>query len=284
MQKNAEAHDHTLRYTNSEIKKIRKAQYIYNSAVHPETKEPIARYMRMSSYAIASVPITMGMVLSAPTTFNIVLWQWVNQTYSAGVNYSNRNASSKLTTKELFTAYSLACASSISVGLGIKKILEPYSTLFKGPRKLFLTFLITIAAVGSANFFNLMVMRSKEMRDGIMLKDHEGTEHGKSRTIGKKAVISTALTRVLMPVPAVIIPTLSVYYLQRHKLMPKNKYAKLGLEMAIFFAVLSIAPPLACAVFKQTATAKVSSLEPEFHHVKDSSGTLIRELYYNKGL
>ena len=108
--------------------------------------------------------------------FNIVFWQWANQTLSAGMNYSNRSASGSLDAKGIAGAYSAAVTSSICVGLGMKKLLTPLSNKVKGPGKLFVNFLISLSAVGSAGFLNLLVMRSKEMKDGIMLTDHEGKE------------------------------------------------------------------------------------------------------------
>jgi len=43
------------------------------------------------------MPIAFGMIITAPTPFNTVLWQWINQTYNAALNYGNRNASSNYT-------------------------------------------------------------------------------------------------------------------------------------------------------------------------------------------
>lgn len=71
----------------------------------------------------------------------------------------------------------------------MRKLLNPFATLFTGPKQLFFNFLISFAAVGTANFANCLMMRSKEMKEGIMLRDHEGTEVGKSQIIGKKAVL-----------------------------------------------------------------------------------------------
>lgn len=97
-----------------------------------------------------SVPVLFGMILSKPTTFNIVFWQWANQTYSAGVNYANRNMSGSLNTQKLLTAYSVAVMTSISIGLGMKKLFAPLLKNSHGPNQLFANFFITLAAVGSA--------------------------------------------------------------------------------------------------------------------------------------
>ena len=53
-----------------------------------------------------------------------MFWQWVNQTYNAGLNFGNRNASSPQTTADLATAYGLACTVSISVALSLRKVAD----------------------------------------------------------------------------------------------------------------------------------------------------------------
>lgn len=95
-------------YSEDEIKKLHRAKNIVSSAVHPETDEYIPRIMRMCAYAPMSIPTLFGFILSKPTTFNIVFWQWANQTLSAGMNYSNRSASSSLDAKGIAAAYTAA--------------------------------------------------------------------------------------------------------------------------------------------------------------------------------
>lgn len=274
----------TLFYTPERIAQIRRAQNIVGSAVHPDTNEYVPRVMRMCSYATISIPVLFGMILSKTTTFNIVFWQWANQTYSAGVNYANRNASSSLDAKGLLMAYGAAVSSSIGIGLGMRKLLSPISRSMTGPGQFFVNFLISLSAVGSAGCLNLLIMRSEEIKKGIMLVDKEGVERGKSKIIGKEAVVNTALTRFLMPVPPLLLPTLAFYFLEKKALIPKNKVLKCTLEALIFFSCLSLGPPISCAVFEQTARANVNHLEPEFQNLKDSNGQPIQELYYNKGL
>ena len=82
-----------------------------------------------------------------------------------------------------------AVGASITIGLGTKKLLSPFQGYFSGTKGLFLNFIISFLAVGSAGCANVIMMRSKEITDGIILKDSEGNEVGKSKIIGKKAVI-----------------------------------------------------------------------------------------------
>jgi len=51
--------------------------------------------------------------------------QWVNQTYNAGMNYGNRNASSTYTTADLGRGYAGAVAFSVSIALFSRTMLAP---------------------------------------------------------------------------------------------------------------------------------------------------------------
>lgn len=82
-------------YTDYEIKKLRKLQTIVNASIHPDTKEPVPWVMRMCAFVPTNLPIIFGMLMSTPTPFNTMFYQWLNQTYNAGMNYGNRNASSQ---------------------------------------------------------------------------------------------------------------------------------------------------------------------------------------------
>jgi hypothetical protein len=80
--------------TESEIKKLRNYSTIVNSTIHPDTGKPVPWVMRMCAFVPTNVPIIFGMLMTPVTPFNTVFWQWINQTYNAGMNYGNRNASS----------------------------------------------------------------------------------------------------------------------------------------------------------------------------------------------
>lgn len=104
----AKSRNESFMLTKSQIDDIIKADSMVRSSIHPDTGDLIPRYMRFTAYLYANIPINFGMLLTAPTTFNIVLWQWINQTYYVGVNYANRSASSKFTNQDLVKAYFIA--------------------------------------------------------------------------------------------------------------------------------------------------------------------------------
>lgn len=283
-QKLEESNTNGVLLSAERIKQLRRAQYMVGSSVHPDTNEVTPPYQRFCSYSILNIPILFGMILSKQTTSNIILWQWVNQTYNAVLNYANRNASSSLDYKGLALAYTSAVTASITIGLGMRRLLTPFAKNIKGPGQLFFNFLINTTAIGCAGVLNVLIMRSKEMQEGITLVDKDGNEQGKSPIIGKSAVLKTAATRVILPIPPLLLPTLAFYIMEKKNLVPKRKAAKLLTETLIFFISMAFAPPLCCAIFEQTSKVHVSTLETKFHDLIDANGNKITELYYNKGL
>lgn len=93
-----------------------------STAVSPDTGDFIPWPMRMSSFVPMNMPIAFGMLMTSPTPFNTILWQWVNQTYNASMNYGNRNASSKYTTADILKSYASAVSIAIILSLGIRRV------------------------------------------------------------------------------------------------------------------------------------------------------------------
>jgi hypothetical protein len=102
--------------TLDEIEELRLAAIIVGGAVHPDTKEIIAAPMRMSGFVSFSVPIIALMLFTPNQTpaFNACL-QFINQTYMAGINHGNRNASTQSTRTDFAWGYCSAVVASVGI-------------------------------------------------------------------------------------------------------------------------------------------------------------------------
>ena len=115
--------------------------------------------------------------------------QWVNQTYNAGMNYGNRNASSKYTNADLFRGYAGAVAVSVSIALFTRTIFAKQLRSMKGAKLTVFNAFLNYVAGASAGASNLVLMRYKELEQGITVHNEKGDkEYGKSKAAGKKAI------------------------------------------------------------------------------------------------
>jgi hypothetical protein len=99
------------------------------------------------------------MMVTAPTPFNTIFWQWANQTYNAVLNYGNRNASSNYTKTDIAKGYFAATSSSILICLGIRRALEPMTKGMKGSKLIVANSVSTFFACTSAGAINALLMR-----------------------------------------------------------------------------------------------------------------------------
>lgn len=76
-------------------------------------------------------------------------------------------------------------------------------------------------ACATAGFLNAYCMRVSELERGIDVLDGEGRVVGKSKEAAKKAVLETAISRVILCLP-LFIPASLMYALERRNRLPKN--------------------------------------------------------------
>jgi len=175
--------DYKLPMSEDEILKLKIARTVVRTAIHPDTGEFIPWPMRMSSFIVCNLPISYGMIITAPTPMNTIIWQGINQTYNASVNYGNRNASGKTSIQDIGKSYAVAMTASISVSLIIRKVIAMKVGNVKGAKGIIYNSISAFFAVSTAGFINAYLMRLKELDTGIDIyePDHPEVVVGKSK-------------------------------------------------------------------------------------------------------
>ena len=280
----ASAQGKNVMLSESEIGKLRQLQTIVNASIHPDTNKPVPWVMRMCAFVPTNLPIIFGMLMTPPTPMNTVFWQWINQTYNAGMNYGNRNASSQQTTGDILFGYSAAVASSITISLGLRKLSAGLTKNMKGGTMILANSIINYIAVASAGFLNSYCMRMGEMSRGIKIQDEHGEEMGISKKSAEKAVIQTSFSRMVLSGPIFILPGLSMFLLDKVGLIPRARIPKTILELTVISLALWVALPLSVSLFPPRGEIEASEIESEFREMRNSKGELVTRYYYNKGL
>lgn len=248
-----------------------KAKNLYDSAFHPVTGEKQILIGRMSAQVPMNMTITGCMMAFYQGTPAVVFWQWVNQSFNAVVNYVNRS-DADMTPTQIGLAYLGATTSAVITALTLNKGVKNSPPLVQR--------LVPFAAVAAANCVNLPIMRNKELREGISIFDENGNVVGKSQTAARNATVQVVLSRIFMASPSMLLTPVIINHLASRKAFVRRPWLEPALTVGLCGFFLSIATPLACAVFIQNVPVKSDNLE---EHIQKTVGAG-KILYYNKGL
>jgi tricarboxylate carrier len=242
-------------------------------SIHPVTGEELLKVGRMSAFVPMNVPLCAFMLM-AQTPGQIVFTQWLNQTYNVVNNYVNRSGAT-VDWSSLMQSYGLAVTASCGIALGAKQLIGAIPALaVAGP---FVPYLAVIAA-GSAN---VSFTRMEEWRGkGISVCDEEGNDLGMSLKAGQQGVLQTVITRsCFLPIAPMVMPILGMKLLN-----PPAGAASVVAELVLITVCISGMLPVALSLLPSTMEMNASSLEPQFHNLKDSKGNPITKVFANKGL
>ncbi|XP_025209474.1 sideroflexin-5 isoform X31 [Macaca mulatta] len=192
------------------------AQKIKQAILHPDTNEKIFMPFRMSGYIPFGTPIVVGLLLPNQTLASTVFWQWLNQSHNACVNYANRNATKPSPVSKFIQGYLGAVISAVSIAVGLNVLVQKANKFTPATRLLIQRF-VPFPAVASANICNVVLMRYGELEEGIDVLDSDGNLVGSSKIAARHALLETALTRVVLPMPILVLPPIVMSMLEKLK-------------------------------------------------------------------
>ncbi|GAB1298197.1 Sideroflexin-1 [Apodemus speciosus] len=257
-----------------------RAKYAYDSAFHPDTGEKMTLIGRMSAQVPMNMTITgcmMTFYRCRMTTPAVLFWQWINQSFNAVVNYTNRSGDAPLTVNELGTAYVSATTGAVATALGLNALTKHVSPLIGR--------FVPFAAVAAANCINIPLMRQRELKVGIPVTDENGTRLGESTNAAKQAITQVVVSRILMAAPGMAIPPFIMNTLEKKaflKEVPVDECTNSSHVGWLLFGVRH--PPVLCSVSSEESSMSVTSLEEELQASIQKSHPEIRRVYFNKGL
>ncbi|XP_029113528.1 sideroflexin-5a isoform X3 [Scleropages formosus] len=181
-------------------------------------------------------------------------------------------------TSKFLQGYVGAVTSAVSIAVGLNVLIEKASR-FNPATRMMVQRLVPFPAVASANICNVGLMRHSELEEGIDVLDTNGNVVGTSRIAAKHALMETALTRVVLPMPILLFPPIIMAFLEKLPLLQTHRRLVLPVHSLVCLAAFGFALPLAISLFPQMSQIEVSKLEPEIAMATDC-----KVVTYNKGL
>ncbi|NXU59219.1 SFXN2 protein, partial [Turnix velox] len=253
------------------------AKKLYDSAFHPDSGEKMNLIGRMCFQVPGGMAITGCMLQFYRTVPAVVFWQWVNQSFNAIVNYTNRNAASPISLRQIGVAYVTATGTALATAVGLNLYTKHAPPL--------LARWVPFAAVAAANCVNIPMMRQQEIINGVTVTDGDNNELGCSRRAAVKGIAQVVVSRIAMAAPGMIILPIIMERLEKYPFMQRIRVLHGPLQALMCGGFLLFMVPAACALFPQRCSLALDDLEPELRDsILAKHGSKVPCVYFNKGL
>jgi len=276
-----EAKDVVVRYrkgenVNMSDDEIWAAKSVYDSAYHPDTGDKMMLIGRMSAQVPMNMSITGCMMTFYQSTPQVIFWQWMNQSFNALVNYTNRAGDSEISQSTLATSYVAATGGAMGTALGLNAAVKNFPPLVGR--------LVPFVAVCCANSINIPMMRRSELSDGVPLFTEKGERMGNSKTAAKEGITQVVISRMAMAAPGMVTIPLFMNVLDKRGILKRYPRCAAPVQIGLCGVILAFATPLCCAIFEQKASIPLSRVEPEIRAKAEALKERPELLFYNKGL
>ncbi|KAM4851443.1 sideroflexin-2 isoform 2-T2 [Thomomys bottae] len=261
----------------TQVEQLLYAKKLYDSAFHPDTGEKMNVIGRMSFQVPGGMLITGFMLQFYRTTPAVVFWQWVNQSFNALVNYTNRNAASPTSVRQMALSYFTATTTALVTAVGMNMWTKRAPPLVGR--------WVPFAAVAAANCVNIPMMRQQELIEGVCVKDKNQNELGHSKRAAAIGITQVVISRITMAAPGMILLPVIMERLEKLHCMKKARVLHAPLQVMLSGCFLLFMVPVACGLFPQECELPVSYLEPELQAtIKAKNEEKVPYVYFNKGL
>ncbi|XP_013359488.1 PREDICTED: sideroflexin-2 isoform X7 [Chinchilla lanigera] len=230
----------------TQVEQLLYAKKLYDSAFHPDTGEKMNVIGRMSFQVPGGMIITGFMLHFYRTMPAVIFWQWVNQSFNALVNYTNRNAASPTSVRQMAFSYLTATTTAVATAVGMNMLTKRAPPL--------VCRWVPFAAVAAANCVNIPMMRQQELIQGISVKDKNHNEVGHSQRAAAIGITQVVISRITMAAPGMILLPVLMERLETLHFMKKAKVLHAPLQVALSGCFLLFMVPVACGLFPQTCT------------------------------
>jgi len=262
-------------WENLKPERLWEAQWIVESSMHPDTGEVIPPPFRMSGFVPFGSPIVVGMLLAQGPLQNGV-FQFLNQAHNASVNYFNANKSSQPPLAQTAQSFAVATSSAVTVCLAMERVTQ---SLNAPVARRFVPFV----SVATSNVLNVGFMRRNELEAGISVFDEKDAFIGTSVRAAEQALLETAISRVVLPIPILVLSPILMMGLE--KALPnllKRTMVRVSFQAAICSLTFGLGLPISLALFRDRAEIPIAKLEPALQRRVLELGA--QNAFYNKGL